>query len=160
MRRALVIVLVPVLAAWAAAAAARPREAAAEAASLLAEVEPREPWVGEPVWLRVRLVLARDLAEEPAYTPPVTTGFWAEAPSRPESYYATLGGRRVLVTETRTRLYPLAPGAAGVGAPSVDSPASGAAHSTVRPPTRKNTSLSLRCSKVRSSASLSPSASP
>lgn len=115
MRRALVILLVPVLAAWAGTAAARPRAAAAEAASLLVDVEPREPWVGEPVWLRVRLVLARDLAEEPAYTPPVTTGFWAEAPSRPESYYATLGGRRVLVTETRTRLYPLAPGAAGIG---------------------------------------------
>jgi hypothetical protein len=86
------------------------------AASLLVDVEPREPWVGEAVLLRVRLVLQRDLAEEPAYAPPATTGFWAETPSRPESYYATLAGRRVLVTETRTRLYPLAPGTASVDA--------------------------------------------
>jgi hypothetical protein len=84
-------------------------------ASLLVEIEPREPWVGEPVVLRVRLVLARDLAEEPAYVPPMTTGFWAETASRPESYYALQAGRRVLVTETRTRLYPLAPGVARIG---------------------------------------------
>ena len=88
---------------------------ASGAASLLVDVEPRAPWVGEPVLLRVRLVLAQDLAEEPAYVPPMTTGFWAETPSRPESYYATQGGRRVLVTETRTRLYPLAPGVARIG---------------------------------------------
>jgi len=85
------------------------------AASLFVDVEPRTPWVGEPVLLRVRLVLARDLAEEPAYVPPVTSGFWAETASRPESYYATQGGRRVLVTESRTRLYPLAPGSAQIG---------------------------------------------
>jgi hypothetical protein len=89
--------------------------APAAGASLLAEVEPREPWVGQPVVLRVRLVLLRDLAEEPEYVPPVTTGFWAELASRPESYYATVSGRRALVTETRTRLYPLAPGIARVG---------------------------------------------
>jgi hypothetical protein len=67
------------------------------------------------VLLRVRLVLAQDLAEEPVYVPPLTTGFWAETASRPESYYATQGGRRVLVTETRARLYPLAPGLARIG---------------------------------------------
>lgn len=94
--------------------------AAAGDASLLVDVEPRSPWVGEPVVLRVRLVLLRDLAEEPAYAPPVTTGFWTETASRPESYYATLAGRRVLVTETRTRLYPLAPGTARVGSATAE----------------------------------------
>jgi hypothetical protein len=88
---------------------------ASGAASLLVDAQPTVPWVGEPVVLRVRLVLAQDLAEEPAYVPPVTTGFWAETPSRPESYYGTQGGRRVLVTETRTRLYALAPGLARIG---------------------------------------------
>lgn len=91
-------------------------EGGATSAALFVDVEPRRPWVGEPVLLRVRLVLARDLAEEPAYVPPMTTGFWAETPSGPESYYSTQGGRRVLVTETRTRLYPLAPGLARIGA--------------------------------------------
>jgi hypothetical protein len=89
-------------------------------AALVAQVEPREPWVGEPVILRVRLVLAEDLAEEPNYVPPVTTGFWAETPSRPESYVASQAGRRVLVTETRARLVPLAPGIARIGSASVD----------------------------------------
>lgn len=98
-----------------ASAAASDPALSSGAASLLVDVEPRAPWVGEPVLLRVRLVLARDLAEEPSYAPPMTTGFWAETPSRPESYYATYGGRRVLVTETRTRLYPLAPGLARIG---------------------------------------------
>lgn len=101
--------------AGAATAAVPDLATASGAASLLVDVEPRTPWVGEPVALRVRLVLARDLAEEPAYAPPMTTGFWAETPSRPVSYYATQGGRRVLVTETRTRLYPLAPGLARIG---------------------------------------------
>jgi len=95
-------------------AAAPDLATASGAASLLVDVEPHTPWVGEPVILRVRLVLTRDLAEEPAYVPPTTTGFWAETPSRPESYYATQKGRRVLVTETRTRLYPLAPGLARI----------------------------------------------
>jgi hypothetical protein len=100
---------------WVVTAAAPGLAATSGAASLLVDVDPRTPWVGEPVLLRVRLMLARDLAEEPAYAPPMTTGFWAETPSRPESYYATQGGRRVLVTETRTRLYPLAPGLARIG---------------------------------------------
>jgi hypothetical protein len=89
-------------------------------ATLLVDVQPREPWVGEPVVLRVRLVLSRDLAEEPTYSPPVANGFWTEAASRAESYYDVVGGRRVLVTETRTRLYPLSPGRAQVGAAAVD----------------------------------------
>jgi hypothetical protein len=50
----------------------------------------------------------------------VTAGFWAETPSRPESYFALQAGKRVLVTETRTRLYPLAPGIAHVGPASAD----------------------------------------
>ncbi len=101
-------------------AAAAGSSGAAPAASLVAEVEPREPWVGQPVILRVRLILAEDLTEEPNYVPPVTTGFWAEAPSRPTSYVASEAGRRVLVTETRSRLYPLAPGIARIGAASAD----------------------------------------
>ena len=106
------------LAGWPAADAAG--AGAGGDASLLVDVEPRVPWVGQPVVLRVRLVLLRDLAEEPAYVPPVTTGFWTEPPSRPESYYGTVGGRRVLVTETRTRLYPLAPGVARIGSAAAD----------------------------------------
>ncbi|MBI1798083.1 MAG: BatD family protein, partial [Candidatus Eisenbacteria bacterium] len=85
------------------------------AATLLAGVEPHEPYVGQPVVLRVRLVQRQQLAEDPQYVPPATPGFWSENASRPESYYAAEGNRRVLVTETRTRLYPLANGDQIVG---------------------------------------------
>lgn len=92
------------------AAEAAAATASSGAASLLVEVEPREPWAGQLVVLRERLVLASNRARMTDYAPPVTTGFWADAPSRSESYVATLAGRRVLVTERRTRLYPLALG--------------------------------------------------
>jgi len=84
-------------------------------ASLEVEALPRDPWLGQPVMLRVRLVQRQGLAEDPSYGPPSTTGFWAEPPSRPASYYAQEGDRRVLVTETRARLYPLSAGIATIG---------------------------------------------
>jgi oxygen tolerance protein BatD len=84
-------------------------------ASLLVDVIPPQPWVGQPCQLRVRLVLRASLAEDPQYTPPATPGFWTDKTGAPESYYADERGQRVLVTETRTRLYPLAPGEATVG---------------------------------------------
>jgi hypothetical protein len=84
-------------------------------ATLIADVEPREPYVGQPVVLRVRLVQRSQLAEDPQYVPPATPGFWSEPASRPESYYAAQGNERVLVTETRTRLYPLATGTQTIG---------------------------------------------
>jgi hypothetical protein len=85
------------------------------AATLLADLEPREPYVGQPVILRVRLILRQQLAEDPQYIPPSTPGFWSEMASRPESYYAAEGNQRVLVTESRTRLYPLTTGDQKIG---------------------------------------------
>jgi BatD DUF11 like domain len=84
------------------------------AATLLVDVTPANPWVGQPLLMRVRLVLREMLAEDPLYTPPTTTGFWGESTSKPESYNAMQGGSRVLVTETRTRLYPLGMGRATI----------------------------------------------
>ncbi len=84
-------------------------------ATLLVDVIPPEPWQGQPCQLRVRLIQRAALAEDPQYSPPPTPGFWTAKPSPPESYYADERGRRVLVTETRTRLFPLASGLATVG---------------------------------------------
>lgn len=84
-------------------------------ASLTVTVEPSRPFVGEPVILRVRLIQRAQLAEDPRYIPPATPGFWSEDASRPESYYADQNRQRVLVTETRTRMYPIGVGAATVG---------------------------------------------
>lgn len=102
-------------------AIAAPREVAGRGsgvASLVAEVSPAAPYVGQMALLRVRLIQRAPLAEDPQYTPPATTGFWSERTSDPESYYAQQEGRRVLVTETRTRLYPLASGVATIGGAS------------------------------------------
>ena len=84
-------------------------------ATLRVEVQPRDPYVGQECVLRVRLIQRTSFAEDPQYTPPTTTGFWTDRPTAPESYYAEERGDRVLVTETRTRLYPLAIGPAIVG---------------------------------------------
>jgi hypothetical protein len=83
--------------------------------TLVADVSPRSPYVGQPVQVRVRLIQRASLAEDPQYTPPTTPGFWAERFSEPESYYAQQGTRRVLVTESRARLIPLAQGSATIG---------------------------------------------
>ncbi len=99
-------------------AADRPRVGGAArsgAAAMIVDVSPSNPYVGQPVILRVRLVQRTPLAEDPQYTPPATPGFWGEKASQPTSYYADENGSRVLVTETRTRLYPLAAGTARVG---------------------------------------------
>jgi hypothetical protein len=84
-------------------------------AALRVDVQPRDPYVGQECVLRVRLVQRASFAEDPQYTPPTTTGFWTDRPTAPESYYGEERGDRVLVTETRTRLYPLAIGPATVG---------------------------------------------
>ena len=98
-----------------AAAAARVPARGTGPADLLVTVEPRDPYVGQPMVLRVRLVQRIAFAEDPEYSPPVTTGFWSDRPSAPESFYADQSGAQVLVTETRTRLYPLASGPATIG---------------------------------------------
>jgi hypothetical protein len=85
------------------------------AAALIVDVLPPSPWQGQPCVLRVRLVQRASLAEDPQYTPPATPGFWTDKQSQPESYYADERRQRVLVTETRTRLYPLAAGVATIG---------------------------------------------
>ena len=84
-------------------------------ATLSVDVQPQSPYVGQAMTLRVRLVQRAAFAEDPQYIPPTTTGFWTDRFSAPESYYADLRGERVLVTETRARLFPLAVGDAEIG---------------------------------------------
>lgn len=82
---------------------------------LNAEIRPVNPYVGQELMLRVRLMQRVGFAEDPQYVPPPTTGFWSDRPTAPESYYAQDRAGRVLVTETHTRLYPLAVGEATIG---------------------------------------------
>jgi oxygen tolerance protein BatD len=97
------------------AAAQRIPGGGAGPAALDVDVVPSDPYVGQQAILRVRLVQRVPFAEDPEYQPPATTGFWSDRPSAPESFYADEGGERVLVTETRTRIYPLTVGGATVG---------------------------------------------
>ena len=85
------------------------------AASLIVDVTPRDPYVGQPVLLRVRLIERQEFAEERDYSPPSAPGFWAERFSPNGTYQADEGGRSVRVTEQTARLYPLASGLLRVG---------------------------------------------
>ncbi|HYM80936.1 MAG TPA: BatD family protein [Candidatus Limnocylindria bacterium] len=84
-------------------------------ATLVVDLLPPSPYVGQLAILRVRLVQRTSLAEDPHYSPPATPGFWTDKPAPPESFYGDQGNQRVLVTETRTRLYPLTVGQATIG---------------------------------------------
>lgn len=84
-------------------------------ATLTVEAIPPSPYVGQQTVIRVRLVQRAALAEDPQYSPPPMPGFWTDRTSAPESFYADQGSQRVLVTETRTRVYPLAVGIATLG---------------------------------------------
>jgi hypothetical protein len=97
------------------AAEARTGAAGSGQAILRTEVRPARAYVGQELLLSVKLLQRVALAQDPDYAPPSTPGFWADRPSPPESFYADAGGERVLVTETRTRLYPLAAGKLTIG---------------------------------------------
>lgn len=84
-------------------------------ASLVVTAEPMDPYVGQLLRLRVRLVQRVKMADESQYSTPNTPGFWTESWGDPTVYEAREGGRPVLVTERAMRVYPLAPGVATVG---------------------------------------------
>lgn len=80
--------------------------------TLVADANPSRAWVGQAVILRVRLIQhGVALADRPEYEGPSTTGFWTEPSGPSRSYFADERGRKALVTEVRTRVYPVAPGA-------------------------------------------------
>src|SRR5262249_10713798 len=130
-------------------------------ATLDVDVTPRDPWVGQPVTLRVRLIQRQALSEDPQYSPPSPSGFWAEPPSRPESYYAEEGGRRVLVTETRARLHPLAAGVATIGQAAADlTLASGGAFDPSAWPTSGRRRVEVRSQPVQVRVRARPGGAP
>lgn len=88
---------------------------ASRIASLVIDVQPSHPYVGELVQMSVRLVQRVALAEDSQYEVPATPGFWGENYGDPRVYEAREGGRLVAVTERKARLYPLAAGVATVG---------------------------------------------
>jgi hypothetical protein len=88
---------------------------ASGAASLIVDIEPREPWVGQLCRLTVRLVQRVTMSEDSQYDSPATPGFWTEGWSDPVQYESREGSRPVLVVERHQRLYPLAAGSGRIG---------------------------------------------
>jgi hypothetical protein len=87
----------------------------AAGASLVVEVRPQRPYVGQLVQLSMRLVQTQNLVESGGNSTPSTTGFWAENWGDPIESHASVRGRPAIVTERRSRIYPLAPGPASIG---------------------------------------------
>ena len=89
-------------------------------ASLVVEVRPQRPYVGQLVQLSMKLVQTQDLSESGGNTTPSTTGFWAEGLWRPDRVARHLGGTRGHRDRaTRMRIYPLSPGPATIGSASL-----------------------------------------
>jgi hypothetical protein len=91
------------------------REGGASRLRLVASVAPAQAIAGEPLRLVVRFYQGVRLLADPQYRAPDVQGFWAENPSPPRSYYAESGGRRWLVTETQTVIYPTISGRLRIG---------------------------------------------
>jgi hypothetical protein len=91
----------------------------AAGASLLVELRPQRPYVGQLTQLSLRLVQTSNLGQSGPNSTPSTTGFWTEGYGAPIEYRANVGGRSAIVTERRVRIYPLAPGPATVGSASL-----------------------------------------
>jgi len=97
--------------------AAPPPAASSQAKDLFLEavIDKKNPYVGEQVTLRVRFFRAVNLLSQPEYTPPKTTDFWSETIEAQRNYYENLSGRRYLVTEITTALFPTRPGEVEIG---------------------------------------------
>lgn len=74
-------------------------------------VDKKHVYVNEPMTLTFRLFSRVNFLSQPEYTPPSTTGFWAEDLPPQRVYTATHGGRNYRVVEIKTALFPTAPGA-------------------------------------------------
>lgn len=82
------------------------------------EVDRKHPYVGEQVILTFRLKRAVNLFGSPDYTEPEVTGFRKqplEFPGGKDTVSRVEGGRRWVIQEIRTALFPLQPGPLTVG---------------------------------------------
>lgn len=84
-------------------------------AVLLVTVTPKQPFVGQLTQVAVQLVQYAELSAGEEKGRPPMPGFWAERFSESRDYAARQGERRVAVSESRARVYPLSAGAATIG---------------------------------------------
>lgn len=78
-------------------------------------VDKKTAYVGEQITLSFKFFRNVQLFSQPQYTPPQTIGFFTEDLPPQQECYADIGGRRYLVSEIKTALFPTAPGKYTIG---------------------------------------------
>jgi len=77
---------------------------------LVTEVDKKTAYVDEQVTLYVKFYHAVKILSSMDYTPPQMSGFWTNDIPPQKQYYQIIKGRRYLVNELRTALFPTKPG--------------------------------------------------
>ncbi len=83
------------------------------------EVDKKKAYINEQITLTFRFYQATRLFRNPDYTPPSYTGFWTEDLPPQRQYYKVLDGKRYLVTELKTALFPTQAGKDTIGEASL-----------------------------------------
>jgi hypothetical protein len=78
-------------------------------------VDKRKAYVNEQIVLTLRFYQAIRLFDNPEYTPPSLTGFWAEELPPKKQYHKTVNGKQYLVQEIKTALFPTSTGKLTIG---------------------------------------------
>jgi hypothetical protein len=82
---------------------------------VLGKVDNENPWVNEQVTYTFTFLRAVRILEGSRYTPPPTTGFWAEELDTTEPREVVVEGRRYIAERLRTALFPTGPGEHTIG---------------------------------------------
>jgi hypothetical protein len=77
---------------------------------LTATVDKKSAYVDQQVTLSVKYYRAVQTLSSPDYFPPSTPGFWSNDIPPQKQFYQIINGRRYMVTELRTALFPTKPG--------------------------------------------------
>jgi hypothetical protein len=78
-------------------------------------VDKKKAYVNEQVTLTFRFYQGARLFNNPEYSPPSLTGFWAEDLPPRKQYYKVINGRQYFVQELKTALFPTAAGKQTIG---------------------------------------------
>jgi hypothetical protein len=78
-------------------------------------VDKKKAYVNEQVTLTFRFYQGARLFNNPQYSPPSLTGFWAEDLPPRKQYYKVINGRQYFVQELKTALFPTAAGKQTIG---------------------------------------------
>jgi len=78
-------------------------------------VDKKKAYVNEQITLTFRFYQGVRLFNNPEYSPPSLTGFWAEDLPPRKQYYKVINGRQYFVQELKTALFPTAAGRQTIG---------------------------------------------